>query len=47
MEEKLLEQTPEAAEAQYVAPDLEVIGMETSGVLAGSGDVPGMPGNPW
>lgn len=45
--EKLIEQAPEAAEAQYAPPSLEVIRMETSGVLAGSGDIPGMPGEDW
>lgn len=37
----------ESTEEQYVAPEIEIIEMETSGVLAGSGDTPDLPGEDW
>lgn len=32
----------------YIAPDIEVVKIEMEqNIFAGSGDLPGMPGEPW
>lgn len=37
-----------ATEEQYMTPDIEVTDIEISHtILAGSGDLPGMPGEDW
>ncbi|WP_019208424.1 hypothetical protein [Phocaeicola abscessus] len=36
-----------AAEGQYASPQIEVIEVETSQVLCGSGTLPGLPGEDW
>ncbi|BBD44889.1 MAG: hypothetical protein PHT14_00385 [Petrimonas sp.] len=40
--------TLSATEEQYISPDIEVTDIEISHtILAGSGDLPGMPGEDW
>jgi hypothetical protein len=40
--------TLSATEEQYISPDIKVIDIEIShAILAGSGDLPGMPGEDW
>lgn len=39
---------PTVKAATYTAPDIEIVEIETEqNIFAGSGDLPGMPGEPW
>lgn len=46
-EEKSINQPAETTEAQYVAPQIEVIEVETAQNLLGGSPLPNMPGKPW
>ena len=46
--EKNLSIAPTVKAATYTAPDIEIVEIETEqNIFAGSGDLPGMPGEPW